>query len=211
MYEEQIANIYRKCEVTHFPIDCFSVMERMGFCVKSFTELLSENPELTFLRNNSTDALTITNSKETFYNDRKSRKRIRFTLMHELGHYVLKTKSETAADTFASEILAPVCIVRQRRLRTADEVCVHFDVSVSCANMVIARRNHSLQNPFDSLIVNYFTEVHQKRSERLSVRQEGKYKRYELADRKLRENHTEIEYWNIVLDRLENERYGTDY
>ena len=104
MYEEQIANIYRKCEVTHFPIDCFAVMERMGFCVKSFTELLSENPELTFLRNNSTDALTITNRKETFYNDRKSRKRIRFTLMHELGHYVLKTKSETAADTFASEI-----------------------------------------------------------------------------------------------------------
>ena len=211
MYEQQIADIYRICNVRAFPVDPFRIMSKLGFNVKSYSDLITENPELIFLRNNATDALTIVKKRQVLYNDRKPRRRIRFTLMHELGHVIGNTNNEELADRFAAEILAPVCIVRELRLKTAEEISVHFDVSIACANNVIMQVRNDIPSPFESSLINYFREVCQKPSERLYVHQDGKYRRFEANDRKLRMNHTDEEYWNIVLDRLENERLNRDY
>ena len=137
MYEEQTLKVYRECGVKKFPVDVSDVMAKLGFTLVTFSEMMQESDELGFLKNNASDAYTLVADRMVFYNDKKPRRRIRFTLMHELGHVILNTRDEDEADTFAAEILAPQPVIFAKRLRTADEISEYFDVSIPAANNAI--------------------------------------------------------------------------
>ena len=74
--------------------------------------------------------------------------RIRFSLMHELGHILLdhkasSVKNEDEADYFASCILAPRIMIHHLRLNnkyskvTADDIHDYFDISISASNRAL--------------------------------------------------------------------------
>ena len=184
----------------------------MDFRLTTYSVLIETNEELSFLRNNSSDAITIIDTKETFYNDRKDRKRIRFTLMHELGHIVLNTKDEDEADNFAAEILAPINIAVWKNLRTADVISRYFDISISAANRLVYKINNHLY-PEDDSLIRYFSEDHVVKSR--SVRIDREYRvlphediflQYAERDKALRDKHGPDLYWDLILDRLEREQ-----
>lgn len=206
MYEDKILSIYEECHVERFPIDCFKITTGLGFSVTPFSELMLLNPDLSFLKNTATDALTVTNKKAIYYNDGKPRKRVRFTLMHELGHIVANTTNEELADRFAAEILAPLCIVRRSNLRTADEICARFDVSVACANKILISSKNELSSVYDRKLLRYFDDIKARTSlPKRSITINDKYRKYEERDQILRERYTSDEYWSIVLDKVEQE------
>ncbi|WP_195611350.1 ImmA/IrrE family metallo-endopeptidase [[Clostridium] symbiosum] len=130
---EKVLEIYRQCRITSFPIDCISVLTHYGLKIYTYSFLKEHNPRLYELSYKySTDAFTYGNI--IAYNDNKTKCRIRFSLMHELGHIILNTSSEDAADCFASNILAPRSLMYNLHCENAEEVHTTFEISYAAAN-----------------------------------------------------------------------------
>lgn len=72
------------------------------------------------------------------YNDEKPTGRIRFSLMHELGHHILKhngdsNNNEKEANAFASFILAPRMAIHYAKCKNANDVSHIFEMSHEAA------------------------------------------------------------------------------
>jgi len=128
-----------KCHISTFPIDCFNILNRFDYKVCTYSELQSRNLELyKMCVSYSEDAFRIGNMHIIAYNDKKPPKRIRFSLMHELGHHILGHKNDTPeneeeANYFASNILAPRIAMYYAKLKTVADVSELFEISSSAA------------------------------------------------------------------------------
>lgn len=135
---DKIFETYTQCNVKSFPIDCIAILEHYGFKALTYTSLKERSLRLYELsRSFSSDAFTCGNI--IAYNDRTHRSRIRFSLMHELGHFVLgheggSMEDEEAADCFASNILAPRSAMYWLDLKDAEDVHARFGISYTASN-----------------------------------------------------------------------------
>ena len=98
------------------------VLERLDISVIAYSDISEERGEACLRL--SEDGYSALIGYETYsrwyiyYNDRKSVERIRFTLMHELGHISIDHQnenevSEAEANFFAKYILAPPIVIDQ--------------------------------------------------------------------------------------------------
>lgn len=116
-------NIYR------LPFNCFTLLKNMNYEIKKYSALsdVKYNACMTL----SQDACTIENT--ICYNDNMPSRRIRFSLMHEVGHIILGTDLEAEANCFASNVLAPSIAVHYSKLKNIRELSNLFDISLECA------------------------------------------------------------------------------
>lgn len=132
--------VFRKCKVHSFPIDCGDLLKHYGYRLFSYKELRDRNPELYRLSlGYSEDAFRAGASKIVAYNPDRPHGRIRFSLMHELGHHVLEhagssDQNEKEANAFASHILAPRMAIHYSRCKNANDVARLFDMSFEAAD-----------------------------------------------------------------------------
>ena len=132
--------VFRKCDIHSFPIDCGDLLKHYGYRLFSYKELRDRNPELYSLSlGYSEDAFRAGASKIVAYNPDRPRGRIRFSLMHELGHHVLEhagssDQNEKEANAFASHILAPRMAIHYSRCKNANDVARLFDMSFEAAD-----------------------------------------------------------------------------
>ena len=132
--------VFRKCDVHSFPIDCGDLLRHYGYRVITYKELLEKNSELYSLcMEYSEDAFQAGASKIIAYNPDRPRGRIRFSLMHELGHHVLdhartSGQNEKEANAFASYILAPRMAIHYAKCKNANDVSKIFDMSFVAAD-----------------------------------------------------------------------------
>ena len=135
-----ILAIYKECKVTTFPINCVSILQHYGFRVLSYSELKKINPELYEICQNCTDD-AFTYKKIVAYNENNTSERIRFSLMHELGHFIMDLPStdksfEDLADYFASNILVPRATIWHMRSDSVRGICRTYAVSCMAANRI---------------------------------------------------------------------------
>ena len=132
--------VFRKCDIHSFPIDCGDLLKHYGYRLFSYKELRDRSPELYSLSlGYSEDAFRSGASKIVAYNPDRSHGRIRFSLMHELGHHVLghtgvSDQNEKEANAFASHILAPRMAIHYSRCKNANDVARLFDMSFEAAD-----------------------------------------------------------------------------
>lgn len=142
-----------------FPIDPFKVIENNQWGLITYTELMQKHNctlEDVIASFGSKDGFTIFDGEgyTISYNDTiRTPGRIRFTLLHEIGHIYLNhlldfektmlTRNglnkrqyevlEREANAFARNVLAPAAIVKYLKLRTVDELISHFHLSYTAA------------------------------------------------------------------------------
>ena len=139
---EKTLAVYMACEVRSFPIDCFKILRHYNFRIYTYAQLLASNRRLyEMCKKYSDDAFRY--QDVICYNQQAHNKRIRFSLMHELGHYILGHKEESIeneqeADYFASYILAPRIAIIRTGCRTADDIHDQFEVSYAAANRILS-------------------------------------------------------------------------
>lgn len=132
--------VFWKCDVHSFPIDCEDLLKHYGYRLFSYKELRDRNPELYSLSlGYSEDAFRVGAPKIVAYNPDRPHGRIRFSLMHELGHHVLghngtSERNEKEANAFASHILAPRMAIHYSRCKNANDVARLFDMSFEAAD-----------------------------------------------------------------------------
>ena len=103
-----------------------------------------------------------------FYNAERYTQRVRFTLIHEVGHIICHHKrnapvEEAEANLFASQFLMPSAvileIIRRGHCLDAHKLCRVFDVSTAAANIKLSQlqRNPHTLTHLDSAIISRFT------------------------------------------------------
>ena len=144
-----IYNVYKEREITDFHFDCMKILNHYGYKVYTYSELKMISQELyDMCKICSNDAFLFKDKKLIAYNDEMPYYRIRFSLMHELGHILLNhkassVKNEDEADYFASCILAPRIMIHHLKQTnkyskvTADDIHEYFDISISASNRAL--------------------------------------------------------------------------
>ena len=138
---EKVFEVYKECDIRIFPIDCFEILEHYGLRIFDYQETKESNPELyDSILKYSKDAFRFRMS--VYYNSLNTFGRIRFSLMHELGHFILEHSEETPdneeeADYFASNMLAPRIAIQEKNYKTAEEIHDYFGLSYAAANRTL--------------------------------------------------------------------------
>lgn len=158
--KQKILSVYKECKINSFPIDCFMMLKHYGFTIRTYEEAKLKDPELyEAIRSYSDDAMKFHNY--VYYNRWGNIGRIRFSLMHELGHHILEHKGESKknedeADYFASNILAPRSIMYSLKCRNAEDVHDVFEISYSAANRAWYDYRHGYRTSVEREIKNWF-------------------------------------------------------
>lgn len=143
--KEKVIEVYKECDIHTFPIDCFAILEHYGMRTITYCDVKQNNPELYLaISSYSKDAFRFRMS--VYYNSCNTDRRIRFSLMHELGHYILGHEEETQenedeADCFASHMIAPRIAIEEFGCTTADELHERFKLSYAASNRTLMDYN----------------------------------------------------------------------
>lgn len=136
-----VIQVYKNYNIRYFPIDCFSLLKKQGYTVFSYQQLNQQNPLiLEFCDGYSSEAFIDGNNKIVAYNEKKNFQRVRFSLMHELGHIVLNHRGEQKiyeqeANFFASNILAPRMVIHYANCKNAQDVSTLFQLSLQASDI----------------------------------------------------------------------------
>ena len=142
-YIDLIKNVYRvykECQIKSFPVDCWAVLDHYNFKVFTYSQLKERSKELYLLSTAfSGDSFCEQKNRIIAYNEKMNQCRARFSLMHELGHFILRhtgesDKNERDADEFASHVLAPRPVIKYMNIKDVDDLHEKFGLSYSAAN-----------------------------------------------------------------------------
>lgn len=117
------------CGIHSFPIDCFHIIQQYNFKIMKYSELSTKKYQACMEL--SEDSCLIGDT--LYYNDDSISTRIRFSIMHELGHYLLNSQAEIDANKFASYILAPRMAIHYANCKNFKDVAKLFDLSSEAA------------------------------------------------------------------------------
>ena len=127
--------VFKDSAVHSFPINCFDILEDYQIRVYPYSSLDDALRE--YCISYSDDALNY--KGKLCYNDMMFEGRIRFTLMHELGHIALKhgespsEEQEKEADFFSSHFLAPRIAIHYAECKNQNDVAKTFQISQEAA------------------------------------------------------------------------------
>ena len=158
-------------DIRRIPIDCFEICQKMCVKLKKYSQLTSE--ALLKAKKISEDGFCMLVEEipepfpplqwYIFYDDTKSRERIRFTIMHEIGHIVLghtehSELAESEANFFAKYSLAPPPLVHKIKPEDYMDISDAFDLSQECAYYAMSFYNKWLRHGH-SKYLNYEIEL----------------------------------------------------
>lgn len=174
----KILSVLEKCAVNSFPIDCAELISQYGYRVFTYQELKAKSPELyDICIACSDDAFRDMATKTVAYNTEAPRRRVYFSLAHELGHIVLghlseTKKTEAEANFFASNILAPRMAIHYARCKNEADVARIFEVSCEAAQYafddyrrwrryIVSRRNR-MTSLDRAMYYHFYDDSHKK-------------------------------------------------
>lgn len=157
-----VINMFKRHDIRNIPIDCFEIAMKMGIILKPYSSLTVDGLAAALAKSN--DGFCLLRREGIgeftyyqwyiFYNDSLSPKRIRFTLMHELGHIVIdhteeSDLAEAEANFFAKYALAPPPLVNKVLPEDYIELGDAFDLSNQCARFAFDYYEKWLDNGVD--------------------------------------------------------------
>ena len=158
MYEKEVLELYRYCGICRFPINIDRIIWQIGYNIQSYTSASNFDREKAYeiKRDISYDGFIIRKEQKMYINYEQNSLRVRFTQAHEVGHIVLATKDEEAADNFASTLLAPRPIIYHNKLMTADSIAKYFKISGQAANNAILLKDYKPDKYGEEMIYYFF-------------------------------------------------------
>lgn len=160
------------CKITELPVS-------VGQIVRHYGAKVVYNSDLDLLRDGESGRIVIRNGDAVIVvRDSEPLHRLRFTILHEIGHYLLghlgaagelsrdevTSPDEQAADTFAARVLMPAVVLWAMGLQTADEIADCCNVSMAAASVRSRRmqtlyaRNKFLTDPVERQVYQQFSD-----------------------------------------------------
>lgn len=155
-----------------------SLPVKVSWIVKQSNIALLKNSAVNLLSKNESGTTLMQNDKfYIIYADEQSPQRCRFTIAHELGHiflghlfnkngkgFLTTDDTESSANVFARDLLAPACVLHELRVLTAPEISQLCNISLEAATYraermkELERRNSFYKHPLERKVVKQFTD-----------------------------------------------------
>lgn len=142
--KQDIVKMYIDNGISTIPIDVYDLCSRLGYILKPYSSLgLDKAKKISTLSEDGFNRLE--DGKDViYYNDSKIEGRIRFTIMHEIGHIIRKHKqfsvlAETEANWFAAYSLCPPPIVDKLEITDYEDLISKFNITNDCAYNSMSR------------------------------------------------------------------------
>lgn len=168
--EQKVVSLYKELGISSVPIDPFKIANSRGYIVKPFSSYVLRD-RLTFKEINLDGANYYDPELHTFvicYDDSNCYERIRFTMMHEIGHIDMGHHEESelakkVADYYAAYALAPSPIIALKKCEDYMDVAKIFKVSQSCADICFQRfinweRISAKLKPYEKALLGLFRD-----------------------------------------------------
>ena len=128
----------------YYPLDTFSLVQSYGIKVVSYSKL-SSHPDTSF------QEIVNSFSSYGFLSRDNAKEIINFTLLHELGHYLMNhekecKENENLANCFARNLIAPASICFKLGLVDPYKLSDYFHISLSAANVRLDFLQRDLNN-----------------------------------------------------------------
>ncbi|MFD1440595.1 ImmA/IrrE family metallo-endopeptidase [Lacticaseibacillus hegangensis] len=136
------ADIIEDADISEYPFDVFAVADKLDIKVIAYQSLPEKAAKRCFdaSEDGFSGLFTIDGRSEwrIYYNAAMSEERIRFTIMHEIGHISAdhmdgNEVEESEANFLASFVLAPPCIIHKTTVEDYIDLANEFDVSLDMA------------------------------------------------------------------------------
>ena len=144
--KELVSMVIEKYEINKIPVNVFDLANKMGIRLVKYSQLTEyevNKLESLGISRNSDGFFALVNKNGNdipfiYYNDRKNEKRIRFTILHEIGHFVLghleqSDLAETEANFLAKYLIAPPVLVNKINPTDYMDIANVFNISKDCA------------------------------------------------------------------------------
>lgn len=160
------------CGVMQLPINPVAIVENYGIKCKIVTSKVLKGASGE-IRKNLIGSITI------LCDNSQPKTRQAFTIMHELGHYLLghlgdtllsrnyneiRPEEEQAADKFSADILMPACVLWGLNIHAAEDIAELCKVSMQAAKIraermeVLYQRNMFLSHPLERQVFQQFQQ-----------------------------------------------------
>ena len=149
MYEEikdKISRLLNKYNVRNIPVNVFALARKLDIKLVKFSDLTDYEIQSLAIFGVTEDtagfyALVEKNGRKAhyiYYNDKLELGRVRFTILHEIGHIVLdhieqSDLAEAEANFFAKYLIAPPILVDKIKPIDYTEIKAAFLLSTTCA------------------------------------------------------------------------------
>lgn len=157
-----IIDVYQDYDINSLPLNLKDICNKLGVLLIPYSELDDENIEILLKR--SKDAFysppTIKSKPQIYYNDLISSKgKIRYSIAHELKHYVCNDVDETnygedMAEYFGRYFLAPIPYLVAKRITSPIEIISHCGLSQEAASNA-AKNVCNRMRVYDTRIFDY--------------------------------------------------------
>lgn len=157
--------VFKECSVYSFPIDCFEILRYYDLNAHPYSSLNDELRD--YCLSYSDDALNY--KDKVCYNDNMPSGRIRFSLIHELGHVLLghgfnrTYETEQEANFFASHLLAPRMAIHYANCKNHADVAKLFNMTYEASEYAFNDYKrwhrwtiHHKMNTYDKSMYSYF-------------------------------------------------------
>lgn len=158
------------CDIDELPVSIGKIMRHYNLPVIYNSTVNILKPD------EAGEIIVYGNAPIVVINDKIYQPRLRYTVMHELGHYVLghlgdvgalsrsnvKAPQEREADMFAARVLMPSCVLWGLDLREPAEIALTCDVSLQAAAYraqrmaILRKRNKFLTDPLEKAVFEQF-------------------------------------------------------
>lgn len=136
--KQDIVKMYVNSGLSTMPVDVYDLCSRLGYILRPYSSLGLDNAKK--MSNIIEDGFNnFEDDKDViYYNDSKTEGRIRFTIMHEIGHIIRKHKqfselAEVEANWFAAYSLCPPPIVDKLGITVYEDLISKFNITNECA------------------------------------------------------------------------------
>lgn len=141
--EKEVIELYKIVKIDRFPIDCFDLCKQLGIEVVPYSS--KSKKALNQIGDASKDGFSAlfqysdgSLKWKIYYNDSIPKERIKFTIMHEMGHIRLdhtehSELAEAEANYFAKYSLAPPPLIHQLHIEDYVDLAYKFGISLTCA------------------------------------------------------------------------------
>lgn len=140
-----------------YPLDVFSLIKSYNIKIIAYSDLSSKfgctHQEIVDSFSNYGFLVRDKNSSKAiiYYNDHQSTKTNNFTLLHELGHYLMghfedNKINDNLANCFARNLLAPASVCNKLNLNEPYEIEDYFQISSSAAYVRLDFLERDLHN-----------------------------------------------------------------
>ncbi len=148
-----VIDVYIDYDIRKFPVDEKEVCRKLGVALIPYSAFTSSDRKVLMKKSNLGFFVkaTSTTSPMIFYNDvNKTEGEIRFTIFHELKHYVfedLDDSEDDLADYFSRYFMCPIPYMLLKKIDSASAIMAYCNISYAAAQNaqknLVKRRNRT--------------------------------------------------------------------